>query len=103
MAPAWKVGWVQALGGSNPPFSAKMLMAPPSRGRHQHVPKLLGFGEEKWWNRFDGARHSRAQPSGLRFVKDFRRSVGVIAKLFAHQVLNVTVEVIDATVNGLEP
>ena len=23
MAPAWKVGWVQALGGSNPPFSAK--------------------------------------------------------------------------------
>jgi hypothetical protein len=22
MAPAWKVGWVQALGGSNPPFSA---------------------------------------------------------------------------------
>ncbi len=23
MAPAWKVGWVQALGGSNPPFSAR--------------------------------------------------------------------------------
>jgi hypothetical protein len=49
-----------------------------------------------------GGRQSLAQPSGLRFVKDFRRSVGVIAKLFAHQVLNVTVEVIDATVNGLK-
>ena len=30
MAPAWKVGWVQALGGSNPPFSANK--SDPNKG-----------------------------------------------------------------------